>query len=83
MQVNKIYLQEWEKVIGKVEAISFLENRVRIVLSTRAMLLELPKSEVKFAMPREGMNVGIVRSAKMVGNHGIARVHLREDQCSR
>jgi len=62
MQVKRLQLEEWEEFVGKVESVSVRDDRVQIVLSVTLTLLEMPISEINFALPREGMNVGILRS---------------------
>jgi len=62
MQVKRLQLEEWEEFVGKVESLSVKDDRVQIVLSVTLTLLEMPISEINFALPHEGMNVGILRS---------------------
>jgi len=61
-QVNRIGLNEWQKVVGKVEAVIVVNDRVKIVLSITPMLLDIPLFEAKFPLPKTEMNIGILRS---------------------
>jgi len=62
MQVNPIRLNELKEVVGKVEAVSVVNGRVKIVLSITPMLLDVPLSKAKFSLPKTEMNIGILRS---------------------
>jgi hypothetical protein len=62
MQVNPIHLNEWEEVLGKVEAVSVVNDRIEIVLSLMPMFIDIPSSEARFSLPKAGMKVGILKS---------------------
>ena len=61
MQVNPIHLNEWEEILGKVEAASVVNDRIEIVLSLTPMFIDIPSSEARFSLPKAGMKVGILR----------------------
>ncbi len=75
MQVNPIHLNEWQEVVGKVEAVTIVNDRVKIVVSITPMLLDIPLFEAKFQLPETKKKIGILRS-----DHGYLLRNLDDER---